>query len=134
VFDRTVLALAQQRRAGQDNDQHRQLIGKADDRAEPGLCAVGLNARRMTRSDEGGSLHLLAVARDLVGHHVLDIARPKDACWTAVASALTWNLDIASLSYIRFKAWRNDDDKGVKAVHVPIDIGADHLAAWKYGG
>ena len=42
MFDRAVLTLSQQGRAGQDDRQHRDLIDDGHDAVEPGCVAVGI--------------------------------------------------------------------------------------------
>ena len=131
MLDGAVLALADQRRAGEDDGEHGHVIDDLHDRAEPRLVELGIEAypeRQIDRQLRNLAITLREGAH-LVAHDGLDIAAAGESL--AHARGIDVELDRwpPPRQQVALEVGRDVEGEGVEAgIHAGVHLGlVDHL-------
>src|SRR4029453_9042548 len=130
MLDGALLALANQRRTGQDHSDHSEIVDDLHYRGEPTrlqiwieLCACN-HPYRCTGQPfaPGGELYYI------VEDHVLDVAHPIEGLCGSGGIYIDLNGYLPSGKNVRRELWRNfDNEKEALRIHGPVDFRFCHL-------
>ena len=127
MFQRAVFALPDQRRAGQDDREHRDIVDQLHHRTEPGLGQIrvepvpGYDFGRQCRRP------LAAVYKrvDFIRHDLLDIAAPGERLRHARRIDVQLKFRTVSGQHVLLEiVWNHQYERVVAAVHARVDFRA----------
>ena len=124
MLDGAVLALANQRRTGQDDRQHGDLVDDLRQAAEPGLLQRRVEACAQLQAHRrlGAGAVALHELLHLAQHHLLDEATAVEGLAHAGGVGVELDLRVAPGQHVTLEIGWNDQGEGVDArVHARVD-------------